>query len=245
MENLHMRISYNTTDIEADSLINRKDLAHAMETELQTTLKYLGAPTFAYEIGEYSIDKDGMVVGPDNAGLIDNLHELHSIKAVGVVYDKLLLETPNNDILTIEVPLDGFTPEKLDNLFKLVNAKAPLLKAAFGTDELPIKQTPDTLLFPWFNNADELHTRAYSTFVSLLCKTSIEKKRVNSKEKETNDNPKHAMRCFLLSLGMIGTEYKVCRKILLSKLDGNSSWNKNESYTAMQEQRRNLENKSK
>ena len=32
------------------------------------------------------------------------------------------------------------------------------------------------------------------------------------------------MRCFLLSIGMIGTEYKASRKILLSKLEGNSSW---------------------
>jgi len=42
--------------------------------------------------------------------------------------------------LIIEMPLDGFTPEKLDNLAKLVNAKAPLLKAALGVDDLPIQQ---------------------------------------------------------------------------------------------------------
>jgi hypothetical protein len=32
------------------------------------------------------------------------------------------------------------------------------------------------------------------------------------------------MRCFLLSLGFIGDEYKAARKILLSRLEGNSSW---------------------
>ena len=150
---------------------------------------------------------------------------------------------PRTDRLTIEIPLDGFTPEKLDNLTKLVNAKAPLLKAAFGTDKLPIKQTLDTLLFPWFSgNLDEFHTRAYSTFISLLCKTAIEKKRVTAKEKEENDNPKYAMRCFLLSIGMIGAEYKVYRKILLSNLEGNSSWGSNEAYTTMQEKRRKTAN---
>ena len=47
--------------------------------------------------------------------------------------------TPRTDRLTIEIPLDGFNPDKLDNLTKMVNAKAPLLKAALGTDALPIK----------------------------------------------------------------------------------------------------------
>ena len=129
--------------------------------------------------------------------------------------------------LTIEMPLDGFTPEKFENLSRLVTAKAPLLKAALGVDNLPIEQTADALSFPWFKSdaaIDAAHMEAYSTLVSMLCKTAIEKKRVTAKEKDAPDNPKYAMRCFLLSLGFIGEEYKAARKILLSNLDGNSSW---------------------
>lgn len=137
------------------------------------------------------------------------------------------------DRLTIEIPLDGFTPKKLDNLAKLVNAKAPLLKAALGADELPIQQTADALLFPWFSgDIDGDHTQAYSTLVSLLCKTAGLKKRVTAKEKDVEGSPKYAMRCFLLSLGFIGDEYKAARKILLSRLEGNSSW-KNGKKTEM------------
>jgi hypothetical protein len=126
--------------------------------------------------------------------------------------------------LVLQMPLDGFTPEKLDNLCKLVTAKAPLIKAAIGADDLPIQQKAETLDFPWFKfTEDSDKVNAYSTLVSLLCKTAIEKKRVTAKEKDI-DNPKYAMRCFLLSLGFIGDEYKMARKILLSNLDGNSSW---------------------
>ena len=135
--------------------------------------------------------------------------------------------TQRTDRLTIEIPLDGFTPEKLDNLDKMVNAKAPLLKMALGASDLPIKQTTDTLRFPWFRGEtaiDADHADAYAKLVSLLCKTAIEKKRVTAKEKETDGSPKYAMRCFLLSLGFIGDEYKAARKILLSRLEGNSSW---------------------
>ncbi len=134
-------------------------------------------------------------------------------------------DVPEPDRLTIEVPLKGFTPEKLENLTKLVGAKAALLKAALGADELPIQMTEDTLVFPWFGeDIDADHTAAYATLVSLLCRTALAKKRVTAKDKDADGNPKYAMRCFLLSLGFIGDEYKAARKVLLSRLEGNSSW---------------------
>jgi hypothetical protein len=141
--------------------------------------------------------------------------------------------------LTIEIPLDRFNPEKLDNLTKMVNAKTPLLKAALGIDELPIQISENTIKFPWFNgNLDGEHTNAYTTLISLMCKTAREKKRITAKEKEMGGSPKYEMRCFLLSIGFIGAEYKAARKILLSKLEGNSSWGSTEAYEAMQERRR-------
>ena len=134
---------------------------------------------------------------------------------------------PNPYRLTIEVPLEGFNPEKLDNLCKMVTGKEPLLKAALGAEALPVQVLEDSIRFPWFSSenlltADEVAT--YSTFISLLCTTAKEKKRVTSKAGEMPSNPKFAMRVFLLGLGMIGDEYKIARKTLLSKLGGNSAW---------------------
>ena len=127
--------------------------------------------------------------------------------------------------LTIEIPLQGFTPEKLYNLTSMVLAKEELLKAALGVDALPIELTDDTVQFPWFTgDLDAEHANAYAHLITRLCATAIEKKRVVAKESELPENPKYAMRCFLLSLGMLGAEFKNARKILTSKLDGNSSW---------------------
>ena len=132
---------------------------------------------------------------------------------------------PESNRLVIEVPLTGFTPEKLDNLAKLVNAKAPLLKAALGTDDLSIQQTDDTLKFPWFGDGLDADTvKAYASLIGMLCATAKAKKRVTAKAKAVEGSPKFAMRCFMLSLGFIGEEYRVTRKILLSKLEGSSSW---------------------
>ena len=54
-----------------------------------------------------------------------------------------------------------------------------------------------------------------------------EAKRVTAKEKDT-DNDKYAFRCFLLRLGFIGDEFKGARKILLSRLSGNSAFKSKE-----------------
>jgi len=60
--------------------------------------------------------------------------------------------------------------------------------------------------------------------VSLLCKAALQKKRVTAKERAVPENPRYSLRCFLLSIGMIGDEYKTARKILLSNLSGSSAW---------------------
>ena len=66
----------------------------------------------------------------------------------------------------------------------------------------------------------------YATLISLLCATAKKKTRVTAKERDDYASPKYSMRCLLLTLGMIGDEYKTTRKILLSRLEGNSSYAK-------------------
>jgi CRISPR/Cas system-associated protein endoribonuclease Cas2 len=44
------------------------------------------------------------------------------------------------------------------------------------------------------------------------------------------ENEKYSFRCFLLKLGFIGDGYKVARKILLSRLEGNSAWREIKSH---------------
>jgi len=270
-----MKINYNVTGSE------RKSLVAAITQELNTPSKYLGAPTFAYEVGGYHIDKNGTLTGEeDNPGLVADLCGLHSFTAVSEEYDEPTetTETPafenlhmtereelglgqerrdpigengmqagdvpdpdanDSNKLTIEIPLDGFNDKSIENLGEIVASKNRLIKKALGTNSLRIDTTDDKLLFPWFTlTGTDGEVEAYSAFVSLLCKTAKEKKHITAKEKDVGDNPKYAMRCFLLSLGFIGDEYKTARKILLSNLEGNSSWGSNEAYTAMQEQRR-------
>jgi hypothetical protein len=128
------------------------------------------------------------------------------------------------DTITIEYPLEGFTPETLDNLVKMVESKEVLIKTALNTDSLPIQVLDDRIAFPWFKYTDNANLNAYMQFISLLCQTAQEKKRVIAKAQESFENPRFAMRVWIIGLGMVGAEFATARKILTKPLEGNSSW---------------------
>lgn len=65
-----MKIYYNVTGTE------RKSLAQAVSQELNIPAKYLGAPTFTYEVGGYRVDKNGTLEGEDNLDLVADLEGL-------------------------------------------------------------------------------------------------------------------------------------------------------------------------
>jgi hypothetical protein len=243
-----MKISYNKKGKE------RKALVLAISEELDAQADYKGAPTFAYEIGKYVIDKEGTLMGRANKKLVaalaargftgtDDEAEAYAEREMR----RMRLEAENvpdhsnsgpyggddipepgaetdGDLLTIEMPLDGFTDEAIENLELLVASKATLIKNAIGADELPIERTDDKLRFPWFRGAPGAEeVSAYSLFIGALCAAAKEAKRVTAKDKPT-ENQKFAFRVFLIRLGFVGDEYKQARKILLANLPGNSAF---------------------
>lgn len=99
-----MKINYNVTGP------TRKVLVAAISQELNVPTKYLGAPTFAYEVGGYYIDKNGMLIGEDNPGLVADLQGLHGFKAVTKEYDTSFSEAepiPEDIQIPYEAALGG------------------------------------------------------------------------------------------------------------------------------------------
>lgn len=274
-----MEFRFNVTGTE------RKRLVGAISEILNAPMKYLGAPGFGYEVGGYTVDKDGTVSGEYSPRLLSTLagkgfepepyQTLHFITPRGTllieerfntdeearaagygmyvthegrnIYSKPsgngehsvkfaivgaplaeepnIAEPPEEADLTIEMPMDGFMPEKLDNLKKMVASKAALIKTALGADDLPIESTGETLRFPWFSGGLDSDTvNAYTQFIAALCKTAKEKKRVTAKVQEKFENPRFTMRVWLIGLGMVGDDYKLARKLLLRNLSGNAAW---------------------
>lgn len=129
--------------------------------------------------------------------------------------------------LSINVPYFGFTYSKYENLVKLINAKAWIIRKMTRADTLRVDHDGDYLCFPWFSpesTQDEID--AYMRLIMGLCETAKKKQRVMASERrlEDGDNEKFKARCFLLSLGFIGPEYAQARKILLAPMSGSGSF---------------------
>lgn len=212
----------------------RKQLVAAIAQHTGEKAKYLGAPGFAYQVGGFTIRVDGKVTIEDNstaAALIRFLRE-KGFQAEDPLVDCIEDDDPAEEQtvaeeingVCISMPRSLFTDGALENLKTLVAAKGNLIKKSLGTDELPIEVTDTKVSFPWFVGTptpEEL--KAYDTFICKLCEMARNAKRVNAKEKDT-DNEKYAFRCFLLRLGFIGAEFKTERKILLRNLPGSSAF---------------------
>ena len=227
-----MQINYNVSGSD------RKQLVAAIADYAGENPKYLGAPGFAYQVGGFTISVDGKVTVEDNstaAALIRFLREkgfqAEDPLADCIEDDAAEDQTETEEItgVCISMPRSLFTDRRLENLKAIVAAKGNLIKKALGTEELPIEVTDTKVSFPWFVGTptpEEL--KAYDTFICKLCEMARNAKRVNAKEKDT-DNEKYAFRCFLLRLGFIGAEFKNERKILLRNLTGSSAFRSGQS----------------
>lgn len=209
-----MEINFNLTGEK------RKDLARTVSEIADLPMNYKGVPSFAYEIGEFVIDKEGSLTIPDET---DN--ELVRKIMSGLSERGFNPQGPTDpDRLVIEILIKDFSEESITNLVKLIESKANLIKKAVGASELKILRTSTTLKFPWFNlPAHGPEVAAYSQFVSALCAAAKVQKRVTAKERVV-DNEKFAFRIFLIRLGFVGDEFKEARKILLRNLSGNSAF---------------------
>ena len=201
----------------------RKRLVKTIAEWLGEDVHYCGAPTFAYEIGRFTVKKDGSLSFSDliDSEVVERL--LEHIYDEGFDIDQSHTEEAVTGV-SIQMPLSEFTETALANLEAIVEAKGSLIKKALGTDDLTINRINGRLDFPWFPNyTSPEEVKAYMHFISALCEMAKTQKRITAKEKAV-DNEKYAFRCFLLRLGFIGDEYKAERKILLRNLTGSSAF---------------------
>ena len=224
----------------------RKELVNLIAETIGCPARYQGAPSFAYKVDYFTIDRNGTLSFDDRADteVIENLFEqiaAHGFTAglpdIGVnLPDTAEIEEPEevsdekefaehseNVGLTVSIPKDK---ANIKLLRRIIQGKGSLIKKALNLEELPIEENDEKIVFPWFANASNLNPdeiKTYTNFISSLCKLSANAKRVSMTEKPV-DNEKYAFRCFLLRLGFVGTEYKRDRKILLRNLEGSSAF---------------------
>lgn len=221
----------------------RKDAVKAMEQILNEKAKYLGPPTFDYEVGSFRVDRDGF---------IETASEEEGMQMQKELIDRGLAEGERSK-MNIELPLEGFTPDSLKNLIYMIHSKQYLLERAIGaealkvSDSLVTKLTEDTeadmgkvlqtieeeetvglsfseerIQFNGFPFVED-ESNAYIELVSAMVKAAKEQKRINPQEtREANE--KYYMRIWLVRLGFGGKEAKETRNILLARLKGHTAF---------------------
>lgn len=230
-----MEIRYNVTGE------RRKEMVEAISRIVGMKAVYMRVPTCAYAISNFKVSKEGTLIYDECSGseLVEKV--LEGLAQAGFEAENSETEVADengvadvseerenrpqetNMGLTVALPREGFTDTALENLQRLVDSKAALIKKALTVDTLPVKITEEKVSFPWFSEIDSDSAKAYTHFITALCDMAKNQKRITAKEKDT-ENEKYAFRCFLLRLGFIGSEYKTERKILLKNLTGSSAF---------------------
>ncbi|WP_314403263.1 virulence protein [uncultured Granulicatella sp.] len=194
----------------------RKKLFKAIESLTGYKAKYLGMPSAAYEVGTFTVSKEGTVKSTTDK----DLENLEKILANDYEIEIPRSETVVTQGLTVAIPKEKVNLSKLE---KILENKGDLIKKALGVISLGIEEDEEKVSFPWFEKIDNEHLMTYTKFIAALCKMSVKAKRINEFSKEVI-NEKYTFRCFLLRLGFIGDEFKMDRKILLEKLSGSSAF---------------------
>lgn len=237
-----MEVKYNVSGE------RRKEMVKAVSEALDGwSIEYLGAPTFSYQVGDFEITKDGVLVFSDRtdskmvedvlealeqAGFECESHgelpevEEHAEKEETAPAEEATAPQAEAEpvSLSISMPKDSFTDVALENLDNLLEGKGTLIKKAFGIEEATYTLSDDRITFAWLKGeVTPEKAKATQDFIGKLCEMARTQKRVTVKAKAV-DNEKYAFRCFLLRLGLIGAEYKATRKILMANLSGNASF---------------------
>ena len=229
-----MEIKYNLTGTE------RKALVKAVSNIIEKKSKYLGAPSFAYQIGDdCTVTSDGTLKisnDTDNDKVEHLLEKLYECGYETENDENADISDTNKDFenetigCSIGLPIAKLSDKPCNdkiiaNLKAIIAGKMTLFQKAVGTDkELNVEWNKDEIWFDWFDSV--IPNEKLGLYISLfkaLYQMAEKAVRVNTKDKPV-DNEKFAMRSFLNRIGLSGIEYKPLRKELMRNLSGDGAF---------------------
>ena len=229
-----MEIKYNLTGTE------RKALVKTVSNIIGEKFKYLGAPSFAYQIGDdCTVTSDGTLKisnDTDNDKVEHLLEKLYECGYETENDENADISDTNKDFenetigCSIGLPIAKLSDKPCNdkiiaNLKAIIAGKMTLFQKAVGTDkELNVEWNKDEIWFDWFDSV--IPNEKLGLYISLfkaLYQMAEKAVRVNTKDKPV-DNEKFAMRTFLNRIGLSGMEYKPLRKELMRNLSGDGAF---------------------
>ena len=229
---------------------DRKAMAKAIAEYSGKELRYMGPPSFAYAVGPYLIDRDGV---------ISSETEEEKAEFRAFLEENGFVE-PTIEYLNINLPIEDMDGVQLKNLVFMLHSKQYLLNKATGRagvavseglvaalqDNPPITKdeflglfwanlgetrgisfsdTAVILIFPLPNESER--SKAYTELAAAMLAKAKEAKRVSPAEQKP-ENEKYYFRIWLIQLGLGGKDSKDIRKALMEKLVGHSAFRTDE-----------------
>lgn len=235
---------------------NRKELVKAMAEILGEPSKYLGPPSFGYQIGGAIVDRDGNIETEDGEILQKELQRRGFIEN-------------NQEELNLQIPIEGHTAESIRNLIFMIHSKQYLLKRAVGMEVLHMSErlierlseekdtdmnkvmeifaeekvhcfgldfAADKIVFNGFPMEAE-STISFAELTCMMAERAKEMKWINPAE-TIEANEKYYMRIWLIRLGLGGKGGKKTRDLLLKNLKGNTAFRTEEEKERAKERNR-------
>ena len=222
--------------------MDRKELVKILGKHFGVKPKYLGVPSFQYQIET-----------PKETYIIDREGKIMTSLGVEVEFEELLAGPEEPIGYELEIPMDGHSGRTLRNIVNMIYSRQPLIKKALGIEENIVEEDfvikineADINSVDSFERAlnkieegghpgiefdfkdktitfKHTGTEAATWLFALINKNAKAQSRALAKVKPT-DNEKYTFRTWLTRLGMIGDEYREIRKELLQNLSGNSAF---------------------
>ncbi|MFL0194842.1 virulence-related protein [Clostridium sp. WILCCON 0269] len=233
--------------------MDRKEIVRLLGENFKVKPQYMGVPSFAYEIetsaGLIIVDREGKITNAEGkeVELEELLNDTKEAERQTRAFDievpmeghtGITLKNLVNMIYSKQELIQkalGLTENIIDDDFSIgINKGEIETLGDFKTalHDIGEKSCPG-ITFDFYSSVirfkflegevEPERFKAYSKFIELINENSKTLKYASARVKGT-DNEKYTFRTWLLRLGMIGTEYKATRKILLEKLSGNGAF---------------------
>ena len=226
---------------------NRSIMAKAIAKELGVESQYQGPPSFAYQVGELLVTREGSIQS-DNEALLEQIRPF--------LLEKGWLEE-DIELFLVNLPTAGMDGIHLTNLVNMVHSKQYLLNRVLrgeyfsisadfvqelkakapqsASDFLAIYQefpegdckgltfTEDRVAFAFAMQEDPDRVKALMELATAIVAACKQAKRVGSAE-TISDNEKFYLRAWLVRIGLGEKEHKQSRHLLLEGLKGHTAF---------------------
>lgn len=232
---------------------NRKSLVKTLSEHFGERAVYLGPPSFAYQIGSITVDRESKVIFEDDS-MEDEVRRVLFQNDVTVTEEtQEMPQEESGSEAEIKIPIGEVTPQGIINLINMMHSKQYLINRAVGRACILVTDTLTNALaektFEDAGSAADFITEQggctgitfkdgnitftgfpqtenmmeYCRLAAAMVKRASEQKRVNPKQ-TIEENEKYYMRAWLVSLGFSGNEGKETRAFFLKGLKGHTAF---------------------